>query len=212
MTSSPPPRRGRQAEAARNSHKLLEAAREVFISRGFDAPVSAVAERAGIGMGSLYRRYRTKDELLQRLCVDSLARVAEAAQEGLAIDDPWQGLTRYIERCVEFGFGALAPLAGRIKATEEMWLATGIAQKLSDRVVARAHAAGVLRVDVTTLDISLLIGQFSRRSPLPAMDEDENVRRRLVAIAVAGLRAGAAEPLPGVPPEQREYESLWRNP
>ncbi|MFI9452177.1 TetR/AcrR family transcriptional regulator [Amycolatopsis sp. NPDC052450] len=211
MTNSPPPRRGRQAEAARNSRKLLEAAREVFISRGFDAPVSAVAERAGIGMGSLYRRYRTKDELLQRLCVDSLTHVADAAREGLAVDDPWQGLTRYIERCVEFGFGALAPLAGRIEATEEMWQATGIAQDLAGQVVARAHAAGVLRGDVTTLDISLLIGQFSRRGPVPEVDHDENVRRRLVAIAVAGLRAGAVEPLPGDPPEQREYESLWRN-
>ncbi|EME53142.1 hypothetical protein [Amycolatopsis decaplanina] len=108
------------------------------------------------------------------------------------------------------GFGALAPLAGRIDATEEMWQATGIAQDLAGQVVARAHAAGVLRDDVTTPDISPLIGQFSRRGPVPEADNDENVRR-LVAIAVAGLRAGVVEPLPGDPSEQREYESLWRN-
>ena len=65
--------RGRKAEAARNDELILEAARAVFVADP-GAPVSAVAERAGVGIGALYRRYRSKEELLQRLAADGLAR------------------------------------------------------------------------------------------------------------------------------------------
>ena len=60
---------GRQAEARRNDRAVLDAARDVFSAQGADAPVSAVAERAGVGVGTLYRRYGSKTELLQRMCV-----------------------------------------------------------------------------------------------------------------------------------------------
>src|ERR1700694_774718 len=107
--------RGRQAEAARNNRCVLEAEREVFATRGFEAPVSAVAARAGVGMGSLYRRYGSKTDLLQRLCVLGMQESIAAAETALAADDAWVGLAGYIRECVGFGSGALAPLAGRIE-------------------------------------------------------------------------------------------------
>src|SRR5277367_3216513 len=85
--------RGRQQEAARNDRKVLDAAREVFATQGWDAPVSAVAERAGVGMGSLYRRYGSKTELLQRLCVLAMEQNIAAAEQSLAMDDPWDALS-----------------------------------------------------------------------------------------------------------------------
>jgi AcrR family transcriptional regulator len=213
MTDAGTPRkRGRQAEAARNDRALIEAARQVCIAQGFDAPVSAIAERAGVGMGSLYRRYRTKEELFQRLCVDSMERVAEAARLALEAVDPWEGLAQYVRQCAAFGFGALAPLAGTIRVTPEMGQANRRAQELADAVVARAHHAGVLRPDVTPLDISLLIGQFSRPAPTPPTEEDDNIRQRLVAVALDGLRACHSEPLPGRPPSLRRQQALWRDP
>ncbi|TDD75087.1 TetR/AcrR family transcriptional regulator [Actinomadura darangshiensis] len=92
-----PRKRGSQARAARNNWALIEAAREVFLVQGFDAPVSTIAERAGVGMSSLYRRCRTKEELLGRLCADSMEYLAQAAQDGPAIDDPRQGLAHYVQ-------------------------------------------------------------------------------------------------------------------
>src|ERR1700722_4204909 len=74
--------RGRQQEAARNDRRVLDAAREVFATQGWDAPVSAVAERAGVGMGSLYRRYGSKTELLQRLCVVAMEQNIGAPRAG----------------------------------------------------------------------------------------------------------------------------------
>ncbi|MGW0803579.1 TetR/AcrR family transcriptional regulator [Nonomuraea sp. NPDC002799] len=201
--------RGRQAEAARNDLRLLRAAHEVFTTQGFDAPVSAIAKAAGLGMGSLYRRYRTKEELLQRLCLIAMERGAEAAEAGLAEEDPWAGLALYIRTCVGYRSGALAPVAGTIEATEEMWRTSRRATELAARIVSRAHEAGVLRSDVTELDISLLMEQFSRPAPGPPSEHHEHVKERLLAIALDGLRAPGATELPDPAPSLEWYEGRW---
>jgi AcrR family transcriptional regulator len=198
-------------EAARNDRLLLDAAREVFAARGTDASVAAIAERAGVGIGSLYRRYATKTELLQHLCVLAMEQAIEAAERGLATADAWAGLAGYIGDCVAFGSGALAPLAGQIPVSERMWQAARTARELADRLVTRAHRAGVLRADVTALDISLLMEMFSRRSPVRAAEQDQAHRQRLLAIALDGLRAPARQPLPGEPPSHQDYVAPWRH-
>lgn len=203
-------RRGRQAEAARNDRLVLDAAREVFTSQGFDAPVSAVAERAGVGIGSLYRRYGSKTELLQRLCVLAMEQVAESAEDGLRADDPWAGLAGHIERCVGFGSGQLAPVAGMLEATDEMWAVNRRVGRLVDRLVKRAKDTAALRADVTSLDITVLIENLGRRRPVPEATEDLNNRARVVAIALDGLRTPAPNPLPGHPPRRSHYEGPWQ--
>ncbi|MER7505745.1 helix-turn-helix domain-containing protein [Nonomuraea pusilla] len=205
-------RRGRQAEAARNDLLLLEAAREVFTTQGFDAPVSAIARRAGVGMGSLYRRYRTKEELLQRLCLLAMERVVEVLEEALTAPDPWEGFAGYVRSCVGFRSGALGPVAGTIAVTDEMWRTSRTATGLAERLVARARDAGALRDDVTALDVSLLIEQFSRPAPGPDSDEQRHVRQRLLTIALDGLRAPGATPLPGPAPSATWYEGRWGTP
>jgi AcrR family transcriptional regulator len=203
-------KRGRQSEAARNDRLLLDAARDVFTAKGFDAPVAAIAERAGVGIGSLYRRYASKEELLQQLCVLAMEQAIEAAQRGLRAEDAWSGLAEYIRECVSFGAGALAPLAGTIETTTEMFDTARKARRLADKLVARAHADRALRPDVTALDISLLTELFSRRSPIRSPDQDDNTRQRLLAIALDGLRTREGEPLPGRPPRPHDYVAPWR--
>ncbi|MEU5866159.1 helix-turn-helix domain-containing protein [Nonomuraea sp. NPDC047529] len=202
--------RGRQAEAARNDLRLLQAAHEVFTTQGFDAPVSAIAKQAGVGMGSLYRRYRTKEELLQRLCLIAMERVVDALESALAEPDPWTGLEAYVRACVEGRSGALAPVAGTIEVTDEMWRTSRRATELADELVTKAREAGALRPDVTTLDVSLLIEQFSRPAPGPPGEEHQRVKQRLLAVTLDGLRAPGTTPLPGDPPSTEWYEGRWR--
>ncbi|MCK2217969.1 TetR/AcrR family transcriptional regulator [Actinomadura sp. ATCC 31491] len=202
-------RRGRQAEAARNDLRLLRAAHEVFTTQGFDAPVSAIARQAGVGMGSLYRRYRTKEELLQRLCLIAMERVAEAAESALAEEDPWTGLAGYVRECVALRSGALAPVAGTIEVTDAMWRTSRRATELAGRLITRAREAGALRADVTALDVSLLIEQFSRPAPGAPDATHEQVKQRLLAIALDGLRAPGRTELPGEPPSPEWYEGRW---
>jgi AcrR family transcriptional regulator len=208
---SPQSGHGRQAEARRNDLVILEAARDVFTAQGATAPISAVAERAGVGMGTLYRRYGSKTELLQRLCVLAMEQALEAAEEALRAGDPWTGLSGYIRACIDLRSGALASLAGQIETTAEMRDTARRGMERLDEIVARAHRDGCLRPDVTFLDITWLIEQFSRRPPGPVEPaEERNVRSRLVAIALDGLRARPpGEPLPGAPPSRDRYVNRW---
>lgn len=216
---------GRQAEARRNDRAVLDAARDVFSAQGADAPISAVAERAGVGVGTLYRRYGSKTELLQRMCVLAMEQGMEAAGEALEADDPWTGLCGYIRACVEMRSGALGSLAGQIEMTDEMLSTARRGMTLAGEVVARAHRAGSLRPDVTALDIALLIESFSRRAPgasgsaarddpgapdAPSeADEERNAQARLLTVAFDGLRAPGATPLPGRAPSASRYTGRW---
>src|SRR5580704_11488491 len=212
--------RGRQAEARRNDLVVLEAARDVFTAQGASAPVSAVAKHAGVGMGTLYRRYGSKTELLQRLCVLAMDQALAAAGDALAASDPWDGLAGYIRACVDLRSGALGSLAGQIETTAEMRSTARRSIARTEEIVARAHRDGRLRADVTALDITWLIEQFSRRSrDLLDPAEERNVRSRLVAIALDGLRAGphrtgpdrtgSDQALPGRPPSRSHYVNRW---
>jgi len=209
--SDPASKRGRYLEGLRNDALVLEAARDVFSSLGAEATVAAVANRAGLGIGSLYRRYGSKQELLQRLCVLAMEEVIDLGRVWLLEDDPWEGLVGYVRACVRTRSGALAPLAGSVAVTEEMQRASSEALSLCEQIVARAHADGRLRDDVQAVDVMLLLEQFSRRRP-PASDlGEEAVRDRLLAISLAGLRRydSGDEPLPGEAPTRDWYQARW---
>lgn len=204
------PLRGRQAEALRNDRIVLDAARKVFAQHGFSAPITAVAQEAGVGIGTLYRRYGGKHELLQHLCVLSLEQNLHVADAALAADVAWEGLRDYIERCVDFGAGAFAPVAGTIVATAEMRQLARAVHRRVERLVGRAQREGPLRSDVNPIDILRLIEHFSRAYPAASGSHPSATLARQLAIAVSGLRAGGAVPLPEPAPAPGEYESLWR--
>lgn len=199
----------RHAEAERNDRLLLAAAREVLAVDGPHASVAGIAARAGVGIGSLYRRYRTKEELFQRLCVVALEDWIAAAEEGLARDDPWDGLAHYVTTCIEFGAGGLAPVAGTIAVTDEMMAKFRQSDEVTDALLARAHAARVLRADATSLDITALIMQLSKRDRLELTTAERNARTRTIAIALDGLRAGQRAPLPGYAPGDELFAERW---
>lgn len=214
-----PRRRGpRWAEAERNDQALLRAAREVLAADGAHASVAAIAAAAGVGIGSLYRRYRTKEELFQRLAELSLDSWNQAAEQGLTEDDPWEGLASFIVTCAEFGQGSLAPIAGTIEVTEEMQAKSDRSDELLAALVERAHRACALRPDVTPVDISLLIEQLGRSPVLDQLRKQGRddlieaavgARKRILAIAVDGLRACHPRPLPGAPPTDRLFTERW---
>lgn len=170
--------------------------------------MAAIAERAGVGMGSLYRRYGGKEEMLQRVCVLSLQQNLAAADRALQADDSWEGLWDYIRECIGFATGSFSPVAGQIQATEEMWQLARTVRRRVVRVVRRAQEKGSLRADVNAIDILLLIEHFSRAFPPPGASEDPT-RWRQLAITLNGLRAATGQPLPGPAPTGRDYETRW---
>ncbi len=205
----PAPLSGRRAEAARNDTRILEAAREVFLSDP-GAPISAIAERAGVGVASLYRRYPSKEHLLQRLFLESVRRGLAETEAALADDgDPWEVFSRYMHRRLDAGEGALSlniPITFAV--TDEHRGIVHTARELMQRLVNQTQEAGALRPDVEIGDLGWLF------VPLQAIEtgdpiRNRELRHRHLAILLDGLHAGSTEPLPGPPPGWDEFGEFW---
>src|SRR5436305_12878177 len=155
------PLAGRRAEAARNDGRILDAAREVFLADP-EAPVSAVAARAGVGISALYRRYPSKQDLLRALAADGLSRyiadLEAALASGAAGVDPWTAYVECLTRVVEGRSQALAQrLAGTFAPTPELTALAGRAGHLAETLFRRVRRSGALRDDVSAADIVLLL-------------------------------------------------------
>jgi AcrR family transcriptional regulator len=193
----------RQAEAAVNDGRVLAAAREVFAVQGYDAPVAAVAQAAGVGIASLYRRYGSKDELLADVCLRSMRETIEVAERALGLDaDPLTRLETFVRDCVGFRCGALGGVAGRIPVSDEMLAAARRSQHLAGRLVSEAQARGQVRPDLTVVDVLRLVELFGRA---PRTGNEP----RLLAIALAGLATATGPALPGPAPTLRAYRQRW---
>src|SRR5215471_5679817 len=90
-----------RADAVRNRAALIEAAREVFAEHGLDASLEEIACRAGVGIATLYRRFPGREQLIAAALVDKVAEYAHAAEEALAVTDPWEGFAGYVYRICE---------------------------------------------------------------------------------------------------------------
>jgi AcrR family transcriptional regulator len=205
---------GRRGQAARNDGAILEAARDVFLADP-KAPIAAVAERAGVGISALYRRYANKEDLLRRLCADGLRRfIAEAetalAEATLPEVDGWRAFAGFLERIVDADVHSLTVrLAGTFISSPEMIADAQHANELAAELVRRAHAGGRLRADFVTQDVGLLLESCAA---IRVADPHRTVqlRRRHLAILLAGLSAGDT-PLPGPPPQPGELNGRWRH-
>jgi AcrR family transcriptional regulator len=201
---------GRRAEAARNDAAILAAARAVFVDDP-DAPVSDVAERAGVGISSLYRRYRSKEDLLRKLCGDGLELYNEIAQAAVDEDgDPWDAFATFMARVIEADVHALTRnLAGRFRPTQELDRAARLADELNGRIVAGAQSAGALRDDVHPDDLTFVLEQVaSLHGATP--ERTAELRARYLTLQLDGLRAPARTPLPGPPPTADEQHARWK--
>jgi AcrR family transcriptional regulator len=209
MASGAAPLRGRQAQAAQNDGLILEAAREVFLADP-TAPISAVAERAGVGIGALYHRYPGKEDLLRTLCRNGQEIYLAEIRRALASDaEPWEAFTGFLRRIVAANtHGLTVRLAGTfVPTTEQMALAEQM-QELGVELFERVRATGLLRDDVTYLDIEFLL-EFLAAVRLGDAGRTAELRQRHLAVVIDGLRSGQRTPLPGQPPTWQEQTQRW---
>lgn len=203
------PLSGRRAEAARNDGLILAAARDVFVADP-KAPISAVAERAGVGIGALYRRYGSKEDLLRRLNADGLRIYTAAVEEALADeDDPWEAFANFMRRVVDADTHSLTlRLAGTFTPTEELYRDGQRAQELNVRLFERTMNAGAIRPDVEVDDITLLLEQLAA---VRVADEwrTRQLRHRYLALLLDALHAPSGSPLPGPAPTWGEIDQRW---
>lgn len=186
------PEKPLRADAQRNREKLLAAAVDVFSEDGDDASLEAVAKRAGVGIGTLYRHFPTRDALVEAAYRAEVAHLAEAADDLLAEHAPDVALELWLDRFVEYSAakrGMLVALRALADGHDDYFAATReqITGALT-RLLDAAQAAGTVRKDVEAGDI------FRATKAIFVMSEDDDWQpnaRKLLALLMDGLRAGA---------------------
>jgi AcrR family transcriptional regulator len=173
-----------RVDAERNRVALLDAAREVFAEQGLEAPLEEIAVRAGVGIATLYRRFPTRGQLVAAALVDKIAQYAEAAEQALAIVDPWAGFASFVERICELQAddrGLSDLLSMTLPTDDRIEQLRKVANKRVARLVARAKAAGQLRQDFVGEDLLVLL--IANASVVHVTREDApDAWRRFVAL------------------------------
>jgi AcrR family transcriptional regulator len=187
-----------RADARRNREKVLAAARAVFAENGRDAQMDDVARRAGVGVGTVYRHFPTKEALIEALMVDSFQAIAAAAEAALDIEDPWEAFSSVLWRGAEIMAAdrALSEVFASIPGAMEQAMPTveGLTGSV-EILMQRARDAGVLRSDAVLDDIPMImcgIGSATKKE-----HRCEAPWRRHLMIVLDGLRATGGERLPG---------------
>ena len=194
------PRRLR-VDAERNRVALLAAAREVFAEQGLEAPLEEIALRAGVGIATLYRRFPTRGQLVAAALVDKIAQYAEAAEQALAIPDPWAGFASFVERICELQAddrGLSDLLSMTLPTDDRIEQLRKIANQRVARLVARAKATGRLRQEFVAEDLLVLLVANASVVHVTRQDAPEAWRRfvALMLDAFGQTRESSALPEP----------------
>jgi AcrR family transcriptional regulator len=217
MSTTPLPERPLRRDAERNRQRILAVAREAFAEDGLAVTLDEIARRAGVGVGTVYRRFPDKEQLIDALFEERIGEVVAIAEEALCCDDAWEGLVSFLEGATaahadDRGLKEVA-LAG-VHGLERVARARELMFPLVTRLVARAQEQGQLRPDLQPTDLPLLqlmLGSLSECT----RDVDPEVWRRYLGILTDGLRTRREEPTPlapaGLAPEQvQRTMRCWR--
>lgn len=172
-------------DAVRNYHRIVAAAREVLGESGADASMEEIAARAGVGVGTVYRRFASKDALIDELLRLAADEVLGAAERALARTDG-RGLEELL-RAIGQSFADHARYASLLLGRRRDTAAGRRIRAAIDELTRRAAAAGTVRPDVTGNDVMALI--WAMRGLIQTTGETAEAWPRFLAIHLAGLRA-----------------------
>jgi AcrR family transcriptional regulator len=209
------PERQLRADARRNRERVLAAARIVLAEQGLEANMVEIAERAGVGVGTLYRHFPTKEVLVEALVVDHLVRITEETAAAVRDEpDPWQAFVRVLrffarvkaeDQCLKEVYeGDFTPGPDLLRLQQQAF--GGLVD-----LMRHAQEAGALRPDLAPGDLPLLLSAIGSAFWLRG-ERGAELSGRYVTIMIDGLRAPGATPLPHRALSKRELEALFRSP
>jgi AcrR family transcriptional regulator len=187
-----------RADAERNRLRILDAAAEVFAERGLNVSLDEIAASAGVGVGTVYRRFADRDELIDALFRARVEEMLGLLEEAAANPDPWEGLIEFIERGSEF--------QGRNRGLKQLMFSARGGREWVDRaratirpavgrLVAAAKEQGKLREDFELTDVPLI--EFTLAGTIDFTAESDGEEwRRILGFIVDGMRAQRRHPTP----------------
>jgi AcrR family transcriptional regulator len=219
-TTKQRPRSGRttgrplRSDAERNRQRIISAAGRVFAERGLGATMDEIAARAGVGVGTVYRRYPEKELLIDALFEERIEELARAGEQALAAEDPWLGLIAYLEFAIAeqaANRGLRDLLLSSTYGHDRVARARERLGPISAQLLERARKAGTLRPDLAVNDVPMLylmlgaIVDYTR-------DVEPAAWRRYFALVEDGLRARRSGPsrLPTGPLEDDQVDEAMR--
>jgi AcrR family transcriptional regulator len=210
MSTSPLPDRPLRRDAERNRQLILAAAREAFAEDGLAVTLDEIARRAGVGVGTVYRRFPDKEQLIDALFEERIGEVVALAEASLRCEDAWEGLVGFLEGATALHAGDRGlkevTLSGA-HGLERVARARQLMFPLATRLVVRAQEQGTLRPDVEPTDLPLLQLMLGSLSEC-AREVEPEIWRRFLGILADGLRTRRDAPSPlaagGLAPAQVE--------
>jgi AcrR family transcriptional regulator len=187
-----------RADARRNYERLVEAAHDVFAAEGDGASMEAVARKAGVGVGTLYRHFPKRIDLVEAVYTTDVDELVEAADEAVATLEPWPAVVAFLEAFVRYAQSKRTFLNELREAFEEHPdLKLASRERIDEataRVIIRAQDAGVVRPDVEGADVTQLLGPMCTS---PTITRDQ--MSRLLPMILDGLRTSATPAPPTAP-------------
>jgi AcrR family transcriptional regulator len=201
-----------RADARRNRDQILAAAKSIFAASGADVPMEEIARAAGVGVGTLYRRFPDRDALIRAVAMDNFERVLIDARVIAAEEvSPWRGLERLLRQSIELQLSVqLAMVSHRalaiLKGDPEVRRLRDEILTVLDDFVRGAQAEGKLRTDVGAGDIAILFATLLRQMHAKTDEVAAMAAGRCVGIMIDGLSARPGTPLPGRPITSRDLD------
>ena len=198
-------------DAERNRQRILAAAAEVLSERGLDATLDDVARAAGVGVGTVYRRFPDKESLIEELFRDRIDAMVATAEQALTEPDPWQALVSYLDF-------AIALMAGNMGLRQLLMFSTYGKERITyardqmrpviTRLVQRAQASGDLRPDFAGTDVKMIVFMLSSVAEYASVSRPD-LWRRYLALLIDGLRParGTVSELPASAPTADDIEA-----
>jgi len=197
-TAIPVSVREQRSDARRNRKRVIKAARECMARDGLDAQMEEIARRAKVGVGTVYRHFTTKDDLVEALAAERFERLRELALEALGQDDPWESFEGFMRASARIQTEDRALSEVLTSRPETMGRAAEAADILTlvSEILGRAQAAGVVRKDAHPYDVPMLMCALAGTFRNPLSDPE-----RYIGITLDGLRApgGTLTELPPPP-------------
>jgi AcrR family transcriptional regulator len=204
-------------DAERNRQRILEAARRGFAERGLGITLDEIARLAGVGVGTVYRRFPHKELLIDALFEERIGEVAAVAQAALQDEDGWRGLRTFLTGAITLlaaDRGLRELMLGSSRTPERILQGRSQIKPAVERLVARAQAQGALRDDVRAPDFPLILMMVDRVADT-TRDASPDTWRRSLELILDGLAARrdtpSALPAPPLTDEQLDVAiAAWR--
>lgn len=174
--------RPQRADARRNFEALLEAGRTAFAENGSDTSLEDIARRAGVGIGTLYRNFPTRESLVEALYLEEIASLVRVGEASAALE-PWDALSSWLDRFVQYAATKRALIEGLNKDSDMFAQCRVVMYAAGEPVLQRAQASGEVRPDVDISDVVHLVSGIAGVN-----FTDPAQRERVLKLAIDGLR------------------------